>query len=125
MVSGLPTFNSAISTSVIKKVLYLTMIRKKQESKEIVIDLTGPEGNVFVLMGYAKRFARQLKEIWEEEMEENRVHNRVLMELGLADEKTFPETFEDRVIKEMMSSDYENAVEVFDRYFGSFVILER
>jgi hypothetical protein len=101
------------------------MIRKKQESKEIVIDLTGPEGNVFVLMGYAKRFARQLKEIWEEEMEENRVHNRVLMELGLADEKTFPETFEDRVIKEMMSSDYENAVEVFDRYFGSFVILER
>ena len=101
------------------------MIRKKETKEEIVIDLTGPEGNVFVLMGYAKRFARQLKEIWEEEMEENRVHNRVLMELGLADEKTFPETFEDKVIKEMMSSDYENAVQVFDRYFGGFVILER
>ena len=101
------------------------MIRKKQDKKEIVIDLTGPDGNVFVLMGYAKRFARQLKEIWEEEMEENRVHNRVLMELGLADERAFPETFEDRVIREMMSSDYENAVAVFDRYFGSFVILER
>ena len=26
----------------------------------IEIDLTGPEGNAFVLLGYAKRFAKQL-----------------------------------------------------------------
>ena len=29
-------------------------------SKLRVIDLTGPEGNVFVLMGYAKQYAKQL-----------------------------------------------------------------
>jgi hypothetical protein len=36
------------------------MIRKKQPKKEIVIDLTGPDGNAFALMGYANRFARQV-----------------------------------------------------------------
>ena len=36
------------------------MIREKQPKKEIIIDLTGPDGNVFALMAYAKRFARQL-----------------------------------------------------------------
>jgi hypothetical protein len=35
-------------------------IIKKSKQREIVIDLTGPDGNVFVLMGYARRFARDL-----------------------------------------------------------------
>jgi hypothetical protein len=72
------------------------MIRKK-EAKEgpIVIDLTGPDGNVFALMGYAKRFARQL------DLDTSVIH------------------------KEMMAGDYENALQVFDNYFGEFVILER
>jgi len=71
------------------------MIREKQPQKEIIIDLTGPDGNAFALMGYARRFAKQL---------------------GL-DEK--------KILKEMQSSDYENLLEVFDKNFGSFVILER
>ena len=71
------------------------MIRKKQHTSKIVIDLNGPEGNAFVLLGYAKRFAKQLD--WDD----------------------------DRIIAEMTSGDYENLIEVFDRYFGSFVILER
>jgi hypothetical protein len=71
------------------------MIRQKQAPTEIVIDLTGPEGNAYVLMGYAKRFAKQL---------------------GLDGEK---------IVNEMTSGDYENLVEVFDSYFGDFVILER
>ena len=71
------------------------MIRKKQPKKEIVIDLTGPDGNAFVLMGYARQFARQL---------------------GLDSNK---------IINEMTSGDYENLLEVFDKNFGSFVILER
>jgi hypothetical protein len=72
------------------------MIRKKVEkSGPIIIDLTGPDGNAFVLMGYAKRFANQL---------------------GLDG---------DVIIREMKVSDYENLLKVFDRYFGSFVILER
>jgi hypothetical protein len=71
------------------------MIREKQEQTEIVIDLTGPDGNAFALMGYANRFAKQL---------------------GL-DGKA--------ITAEMMSGDYENLLEVFDRNFGDFVILER
>ena len=101
------------------------MIRKKEDRKEIVIDLTGPEGNVFVLMGYAKRFSRQLQELWQEEMLENREQNTVLKHLGLGTGDLLPETLADKVCREMMESDYEHAVAVFDRYFGSFVILER
>ena len=71
------------------------MIRKKQPKKEIIIDLTGPDGNAFALMGYARQFARQL---------------------GLDSNE---------IIKEMQSGDYENLLEVFDKNFGSFVILER
>ena len=72
------------------------MIRTKEERNEKpVIDLTGPDGNVFVLMGIAKRYAKQL---------------------GLDG---------DDIVGEMMSGDYENAVQVFDRNFGDWVILER
>jgi len=60
-----------------------------------VIDLTGPEGNAFFLMGRAHRFAR---------------------DLGLDG---------DAIITEMKSGNYENLVQVFDRYFGDYVILER
>ena len=71
------------------------MIRKKQPQKEIIIDLTGPDGNAFALIGYAKQFAKQL---------------------GLDSNK---------IINEMTSGDYEHLIQVFDRNFGSFVILER
>ena len=71
------------------------VIRAKQITEELVIDLTGPDGNAYALMGYAKRFARQLD----------------------LDDKA--------IIAEMMSGDYENLLEVFDKYFGDFVILER
>jgi alanine-alpha-ketoisovalerate/valine-pyruvate aminotransferase len=74
------------------------MIRKKQQKSEIIIDLTGPDGNAFALMAYAKNFARQLG--WNAE------------EI-------------DELIKKMTSGDYENLLQVFDLYFGSFVILER
>ena len=70
-------------------------IRKKRPKKELVIDLTGPDGNAYALMAYAERFARQL---------------------GLNSEK---------IIEDMMASDYENLLQVFDSNFGSFVILER
>jgi len=73
----------------------MDMIREKQPKSEIVIDLTGPEGNAFALMGYASRLGRQLN-------------------------------FDvDQIIDEMKSGDYENLVQVFDDYFGDFVILER
>ena len=68
------------------------MIKSKSEQgHKIEIDLTGPEGNVFVPMGYASRFAKQL---------------------GIDSKE---------VIEKMTSGDYENAVNVFDEYFGDFV----
>ena len=71
------------------------MIREKIEKKEIIIDLTGPDGNAFALLGSAKRLAN-----W----------------LGLDSGK---------ILSEMRSGDYENLIKVFDKYFGDFVILER
>tara|TARA_B110000977_G_C10815894_1_gene392162 strand:- start:194 stop:418 length:225 start_codon:yes stop_codon:yes gene_type:complete len=74
------------------------MIRKKQDLKPstpMIIDLNGPDGNAFALLGFAKSFAKQLK---------------------LDGEK---------IADEMTSGDYENLVEVFDKHFGSFVILEQ
>lgn len=74
------------------------MIREKQQNAgPIVIDLTGPDGNAFALMGYAKQFAIQLG--WKDR--------------GSA------------LIQDMMSGDYEHLLEVFDNAFGEFVILER
>jgi hypothetical protein len=70
------------------------MIVSKQH-RQTVIDLTGPQGNAFFLMGQAGQYARQL---------------------GLDS---------DTIITEMRSGDYENLVQVFDRYFGDYVILER
>jgi hypothetical protein len=71
------------------------MIRAKQIAENVVIDLTGPDGNAFCLMGYANKFARQL------DLDAN------------------------QIIEEMQSGDYENLVATFDKYFGDYVILER
>jgi hypothetical protein len=70
------------------------MIRDKINSTP-VIDLTGPQGNAFFLMGQVGPYARRL---------------------GLDS---------NQIITEMKSGDYENLVAVFDRYFGDYVILER
>ena len=74
------------------------MIREKSIPHEIVIDLDGPDGNAFVLLGTAKRFAKQL---------------------------CYENTEIDSMLKDMQSSDYDNLLKVFDKHFGDFVILER
>jgi len=71
------------------------MIKSKKQKLGIEIDLTGPDGNAFVLIGTAGNLAKQL---------------------GL-DAKAIRE--------EMMKGDYENLIKVFDKYFGSFVTLYR
>ena len=72
------------------------MIRNKVPNEgPLVIDLTGPDGNAFVLLGYAKKFAKQLN----------------------FDDK--------KIIDDMTSGDYEHLLEVFDKHFGSFVTLYR
>jgi hypothetical protein len=71
------------------------MIKSKKESLGISIDLTGPDGNAFVLIGTANKLARQL---------------------GL-DGKA--------IQAEMMKGDYEHLVATFDKHFGHFVTLYR
>jgi len=71
------------------------MIRKKQHSKYEIIDLTGPQGNAFYLMKRAIELSKQL------------------------------DKNSDSILQDMKSSDYEHLIQVFDRHFGSFVILER
>lgn len=72
-------------------------IKKKSEidKNPIIIDLTGPEGNAYCLLGYASSYAKQL---------------------GLD---------KDEIEKEMTSGDYEHLVETFDKHFGHFVTLLR
>lgn len=71
------------------------MIKKKIPTSTIEIDLTGPNGNAFYLLGTAGKLANQL---------------------GLN---------ANQIKAEMMSGDYENLVNTFDKHFGDFVILYR
>ena len=72
------------------------MIKKKEtQNKGIEIDLTGPQGNAFYLLGTAKNLAKQL------DLDSNKILN------------------------EMKSGDYENLIQVFDKNFGIFVTLYR
>jgi hypothetical protein len=70
------------------------MIKSKKQTG-IEIDLTGPDGNAFFLLGTAGRLAKQL---------------------GLDSKE---------IQAEMMGGDYEELVSVFDKHFGSFVTLYR
>jgi hypothetical protein len=76
------------------------MIKDKNKMPESrpVIDLSGPQGNAFYLLGIAKKYAIQIG-------------------------KTSQEI--ESLMKEMKSSDYENLVEVFDRNFGDYVDIYR
>ena len=70
-------------------------IVNKPKTHGIEIDLTGPQGNAFFLLGTAKKLASQL---------------------GLNGEE---------ITNEMTSGDYENLLQVFDKNFGSIVTLYR
>ncbi len=70
------------------------MIKSKKETG-IEIDLTGPNGNAFYLLGTASNLAKQL---------------------GLNSKE---------IQTEMMKGDYEHLVATFDKHFGHFVTLYR
>ena len=75
------------------------MIKSKEtKSKGIEIDLTGPQGNAFYLLGVANRWAKELQ---------------------------FSDSYRKEMLEEMKSSDYENLIKVFDDNFGSIVTLYR
>jgi len=72
-------------------------IRKKSTTRKQVIDLTGPDGNAFVLMGIVKSTFRRSG----------------APELG------------EEIVKEMTAGDYEHLITTFDKYLGDHFILER
>ena len=74
--------------------ILIMSIIKKTYSKP-VIDLNGPDGNAYFLLGTANRLGKQLD-----------------LEV-------------DKILDDMKSSDYENLIEVFDKHFGMVVDLER
>ena len=70
-------------------------IKQKKLPEKPEIDLTGPDGNAYFLLGTARNLSNQL---------------------GL-DGKA--------ISKEMTSGDYENLINVFDKHFGEYVDLVR
>lgn len=68
----------------------------KPQQQKLEIDLTGPDGNAFVLMRYVETIGRQL---------------------GYSRQRITA------IRKVMMMGDYEGLVKVFDREFGEHVIL--
>jgi hypothetical protein len=70
------------------------MTLSKKCETERSVDLDGPDGNAFVLLGLAAGYARQLK------------------------------LDEDMVLLWMQSGSYDNLLAVFDHFFGSFCELK-
>ena len=72
--------------------------KEKREGTPINIDLNGPDGNAYVLLGIASRLCRQL---------------------GYSKDKT------ELILDEMRLTDYEGLLYTFDREFGLLVTLWR
>ena len=74
------------------------MIKQKSKMyRKPEIDISGPDGNAFVIMGAAREFNRQLK------------LNKDMS----------------AIVAEMTSGDYEHLLQVFDREFGDYVDIIR
>ncbi len=65
------------------------------KNKKTIIDLTGPNGNAFVLLGLARKYSKKLGKDWE------------------------------KIEEKMTSDDYDNLIKIFDENFGEFVELYR
>lgn len=74
------------------------MIVDKPKQDGIVIDLTGPQGNAFYLIGTAKKIGRQV---------------------GMSPKNI------DKMVERMTSGDYEHLLSEFEFEFGSVVTLYR
>ena len=71
------------------------MVKRKKKGGKLSIDLQGPQGNAFFILGTAKNLSGQLG-------------------------KDF-----DDINKKMTSGDYENLIKMFDDEFGEYVDLYR
>ncbi len=76
----------------------MAILSKDNTYKKQVIDLTGPDGNAYFLLGTAMKLCKQI---------------------GISSDRT------DEIIDELKSSDYEHLIQTFDKYFGKLIDLER
>lgn len=72
------------------------MIKNKESKKTIEIDLTGPEGNAFYILGLAKKLCR---------------------DFGMTSQ------YQSELLDRMRSGDYENLIQEFDNSFGEVVTM--
>jgi hypothetical protein len=75
------------------------MFAKKRTDK-IEVDLTGPHGNAYALMGLAQDLCKQF----------NRISGAEKYKV-------------DEILADMKSSDYEHLLEVLEKHFGDYIIL--
>ena len=71
----------------------MTIKSKEEINRGIEIDITGPAGNAYALIGTAMMYAKQLGKD------------------------------PDKIAERMKSSDYDNLIKVFDEEFGEYVTL--
>lgn len=71
------------------------MAIRRKKVGKPVIDLSSPQGNGYFLLGTAKQLCKELRMKFEP------------------------------IEAEMTSGDYENLIQVFDKYFGYYIDLER
>lgn len=71
----------------------MIVAKENKPVRQIEIDLSGPDGNAFMLIGMASRLAKQL---------------------GMDEEE---------VQTEMMSGDYDHLLSVIEKYFGEYIIM--
>jgi hypothetical protein len=71
----------------------MIVAKDNKPTKAIEIDLTSPEGNAFVLLGYADKWAKQLS------------------------------LDSEAIQAEMMSGDYDHLLSVLEKYFGDYIIM--
>lgn len=69
--------------------------KNTKKEKRTEIDLTGPDGNAFCLIGTARKLALKLGKNWDD------------------------------IGKRMKSGDYDNLLKVFEEEFGAYVVMYR
>lgn len=72
------------------------IVERSEYSKKIVIDLSGPDGNGFCLIGLAKTLAHKA---------------------GMSTEESL------NIQNEMMNGDYDNLIRTLDMHFGKYLVL--
>lgn len=83
-----------LTLSLINKIMIKS--KKEIEHRGIEIDLTGPDGNAFALIGIAQRLAKQLE---------------------------YQPKERGQLTTDMMSGDYDHLLELFEKHFGDYVTL--